>query len=76
MSLTNETITERKEALLEDLKKNTDQQNQLQKALEDARALGNALNGAVQQCDDFLQKIIDVGNDTDSSIPDKKGSNK
>ena len=76
MSLTNETITERKEALLEDLKKNTDQQNQLQKALEDARALGNALNGAVQQCDDFLQKILDVGNDTDSSIPDKKGSNK
>ena len=76
MSLTNETIIERKEALLEDLKKNTDQQNQLQKALEDARALGNALNGAVQQCDDFLQKIIDVGNDTDSSIPDKKGSNK
>ena len=76
MSLTNETIIERKEALLEDLKKNTDQQNQLQKALEDARALGNALNGAVQQCDDFLQKILDVGNDTDSSIPDKKGSNK
>ena len=75
MSLTNETITERKEALLEDLKKNTDQQNQLQKALEDARALGNALNGAVQQCDDFLQKIDD-GNYTDSSIPDKKGSNK
>lgn len=76
MSLTNETIEERKQALLEDLKKNADQQNQLQKALEDARALGNALNGAVQQCDDFLQKIIDVGDDTDSSIPDKKGSNK
>ena len=76
MSLTNETIEERKQALLEDLKKNADQQNQLQKALEDARALGNALNGTVQQCDDFLQKIIDVGDDTDSSIPDKKGSNK
>ena len=76
MSLTNETIEERKQALLEDLKKNADQQNQLQKALEDARALGNALNGAVQHCDDFLQKIIDVVDDTDSSIPDKKGSNK
>lgn len=76
MSLTNETIEERKQALLEDLKKNADQQNQLQKALEDARALGNALNGAVQQCDDFLQKIIDVGDDADSSIPNKKGLNK
>ena len=76
MSLTNETIEERKQALLEDLKKNADQQNQLQKALEAARALGNALNGAVQQCDDFLQKIIDVGDDADSSIPNKKGLNK
>ena len=61
--------------MLEDLQKNAEQQNQLLKALEEARALGNALNGAVQQCDDFLQKI-DVGTDADSSIPDKKGSNK
>ena len=74
MSITKESIEERKQALLEDLQKNAEQQNQLQKALEDARALGNALNGASQQCDDFLQKI-DVGIDTDSSIPDKKGSN-
>jgi hypothetical protein len=75
MSLTKESIEERKEALLEDLKKNQEQQTQLQKALEDARGLGNALNGAFQQCDDFLQKI-DVGTDADSSIPDKTGSNK
>ena len=75
MSLTKESIEERKEALLEDLKKNQENQAQLQKAFEDARGFGNALNGAIQQCDDFLQKIDD-GNYTDSSIPDKKGSNK
>ena len=51
--LTKESIEERKNALLEDMQKNAEQQSQLQKALEDARGLGHALNGAVQQCDDF-----------------------
>ena len=45
---------------------------------------GNALNGAIQQCDDFLQTVeSDVGGDADSSIPqddskeeESKGSNK
>ena len=73
--LTKESIEERKQALIEDITKNSENQNQLQKALEDARALGNALNGAIQQCDDFLQKLDD-GADAVSSIPDKKGSNK
>ena len=73
--LTKESIEERKNALLEDMQKNAEQQSQLQKALEDARGLGHALNGAVQQCDDFLQKLDD-GADAVSSIPDKKGSNK
>ena len=54
------------------------------KAVEEARALANALNGAIQQCDDFLQTVeSDVGGDADSSIPqddskeeESKGSNK
>ena len=73
--LTKESIEERKNALLEDMQKNAEQQSQLQKALEDARGLGHALNGAIQQCDDFLQKLDD-GTDAVSSIPDKKGSDK
>tara|TARA_Y100001963_G_scaffold76293_1_gene105826 strand:- start:2639 stop:2863 length:225 start_codon:yes stop_codon:yes gene_type:complete len=73
--LDKESIEERKQSLLDDMQKNNEQQSQLQKALEDARALGHALNGAVQQCDDFLQKL-DGGDDTVSSIPDKKGSDK
>ena len=73
--LTKESIEERKNALLEDMQKNAEQQSQLQKALEDARGLGHALNGAVQQCDDFLQKL-DGGDDAVSSIPDKKGLDK
>tara|TARA_B100001250_G_C19284857_1_gene564914 strand:+ start:276 stop:500 length:225 start_codon:yes stop_codon:yes gene_type:complete len=73
--LTKESIEERKNALLEDMQKNAEQQSQLQKALEDARGLGHALNGAVQQCDDFLQKLDD-GTDAVSSIPNKKGLDK
>ena len=76
MSLSKESIEERKNALLEDMQKNNEQQSNLQKALEDARALGNALNGAIQQCDDFLQKIDGGEVDATSSIPDKKGSDK
>ena len=76
MSISKESIEERKNALLEDMQKNNEQQSNLQKALEDARALGNALNGAIQQCDDFLQKIDGGEDDTASSIPDKKGSDK
>ena len=73
--LTKEKIEARKATLQEDFEKNSKQILQLQKGIEDARALGNALNGAIQQCDDFLQQI-DGGDDTVSSIPDKKGSNK
>ena len=85
MSLTKEQIETRKASLQEDLQKNTEQIQKMLKAVEDARALGNALNGAIQQCDDFLQKVeqSDVGGDADSSIPqddsekeESKGSNK
>ena len=84
MSLSKEQIETRKASLQEDLQKNSEQIQKMLKAVEDARALGNALNGAIQQCDDFLQKVEgDVGGDADSSIPqddsemeESKGSNK
>tara|TARA_A100001015_G_C14838220_1_gene651363 strand:- start:355 stop:609 length:255 start_codon:yes stop_codon:yes gene_type:complete len=84
MSLTKEQIETRKTSLQEDLQKNNEQIQKMLKSIDDARALGNALNGAIQQCDDFLQKVEgDVGGDADSSIPQEdsekeksKGSNK
>ena len=84
MSLSKEQIETRKASLQADLQKNNEQIQKMVKAVDDARALGNALNGAIQQCDDFLQKVEgDVGGDADSSIPqddsegkESKGSNK
>lgn len=84
MSLTKAQIETRKTTLQTDLQKNNEQIQQMLKSIDDARALGNALNGAIQQCDDFLQKVEgDVGGDADSSIPQEdsekeksKGSNK
>ena len=70
MSLTKEQIETRKASLQADLQKNNEQIQKMLKAIDDARALGNALNGAIQQCDDFLQTVEgDVGGDADSSIP-------
>ena len=84
MSLTKEQIETRKASLQADLQKNNEQIQKMLKAVEEARALSNALNGAIQQCDDFLQTVEgDVGGDADSSIPQddsekekSKGSNK
>jgi len=84
MSLTKEQIETRKASLQADLQKNNEQIQKMLKAVEEARALANALNGAIQQCDDFLQTVEgDVGGDADSSIPQddseeekSKGSNK
>ena len=84
MSLTKEQIETRKESLQADLQKNNEQIQRMLKAVDEARALANALNGAIQQCDDFLQTVEgDVGGDADSSIPQddseeekSKGSNK
>ena len=59
MSLTKEQIETRKASLQEDLQKNNEQIQKMVKAVDDARALGNALNGAIQQCDDFLKRLDD-----------------
>ena len=50
-------INARKEELLEDLNKVRLRQEEIEKAKLENIALQNALTGAVQQCDDFLNKL-------------------
>ena len=52
-------INARKEELLEDLNKVRIRQEEIEKAKLENVALQNALTGAVQQCDDFLNKLDD-----------------
>ena len=50
-------INARREELLEDLNKVRLRQEEIEKARLENVALQNALTGAVQQCDDFLNKL-------------------
>lgn len=63
-----DTIAQRKDDLLKDLEQLKQKMVELDKQKSDAIALAHALNGAIQQCDDFLSKL-GVGNNADSSIP-------
>ena len=71
MTISKETIGERKTALLEDLTKVRAHGADLEKQKLENVALQNALTGAIQQCDQFIQEL-DNESDADSSIPDKK----
>ena len=64
MTISKETIGERKTALLEDLTKVRAQGAELEKQKLENVALQNALTGAIQQCDDFLSRL---GNDENLS---------
>jgi len=64
MTISKETIGERKNALLEDLTKVRAQGAELEKQKLENVALQNALTGAIQQCDDFLSRL---GNDENLS---------
>lgn len=57
MSINAESILERKEALIGDLESTKIKQQEIEKAKLENVALQNALTGAVQQCDDFLNKL-------------------
>ena len=50
-------INARREELVEDLNKVRLRQEEIEKAKIENIALQNALTGAVQQCDDFLNKL-------------------
>ena len=57
MGLDKEVILERKEKLIEDLETTRDKQQEIEKMKLENVALQNALTGAIQQCDDFLNKL-------------------
>ena len=63
MSINAESILERKEALVGDLESTKIKQQEIEKAKLENVALQNALTGAVQQCDDFLNKLDDEVSD-------------
>ena len=50
-------ITSRREELVEDLTKVRLKQDEIEKAKLENVALQNALTGAIQHCDDFLNKL-------------------
>lgn len=59
-------ITSRREELVEDLNKVRLRQEEIEKAKLENVALQNALTGAVQQCDDFLNKLNNEESDDSS----------
>ena len=59
MVITKNDILERRVALVNDLNTVQGKLAELEKQRLETVALQNALTGAVQQCDDFLQKISD-----------------
>jgi len=56
-------INSRREELVEDLNKVRLRQEEIEKAKLENVALQNALTGAIQQCDDFLNKLNDDSSD-------------
>ena len=61
--ISEEMISERKDAILKDMDTVKNRLEELEKARLENVALQNALMGALQQCDDFLKKIDDVSGD-------------
>ena len=56
-------INTRRVELVEDLNKVRLRQEEIEKAKLENVALQNALTGAIQQCDDFLNKLNDDSSD-------------
>tara|TARA_Y100000782_G_scaffold59885_1_gene65988 strand:- start:352 stop:573 length:222 start_codon:yes stop_codon:yes gene_type:complete len=73
MSITRETIEERKNVLMNDMNAAKQRMAEYDKKKQEDIALLNALTGAVQQCENFLQEFdneepemaSDDGNDED-----------
>lgn len=74
MTIGKNEIEERKELLLSDIKANNDKISALGRALEESKQLNFALTGAVQQCDDFLQKLDASDNQTAGQKAAKKSN--
>ena len=65
--ITEEMINERKETLLSDIEIVKMRLIEIEKKRLEDQALINALNGAVQQCNDFLKLIHDEESDVGDS---------
>jgi len=65
-------IESRKSVLKDDLEKIQDRLNELEKMKVQVVSQGNALNGAIQQCDAFLNLLSESS--PDSSIPSQDNS--
>ena len=69
MSLTKETIEERRDVIIKDIQTVKERLAALDKQRTEDTSLLNALMGAVQQCDNFLKEfdddVGDDGNDED-----------
>ena len=63
MSISKEDIVERQKTLIEDAKNVQGRISDLEKALEENRNLLQALNGAMQQCNEFLKSFEDDNSD-------------
>ena len=69
-------IKERLEVLENDIKKVSEQMVSLDKQKQDAIAMLNALNGAKQQCMNFLKDISDEDQEGQEEDSKKKSSSK
>lgn len=71
MSITKETIEERRSVILTDVESVKTRMAAAEKQIKDDTALLNALLGAMQQCDNFLKEFDDVlsddGNDQEDN---------
>ena len=63
MSISKEDIVERQKTLIEDAKNVQGRISDLEKALEENKNLIQALNGAMQQCNEFLKSFEDDNSD-------------
>ena len=65
--ISKEMIDERRKNLLEDLTKVRAQGSELERQKLENIALQNALTGAIQQCDDFLNKLGNESSDVENN---------
>ena len=67
MSLSEKQILKRKEILLKDLEQQQNNVQVLEKQKIEAIALVNALTGAIQQCDQFLNELNNASSDVENN---------
>ena len=72
MSITKETIEERRSVILTDVESVKTRMAAAEKLIKDDTALLNALLGAMQQCDNFLKEFDDVLSDDGNDEKDNE----